>query len=107
MRPTPLRTIADALVITAVVALALSVADRNWPPAAHFVLLLPAGYLFYRLSDDKNLPWWKPIGFLGLFFLLRYLSFGSPEERIMSPGYTLPIFFLAYLGFNRLKKCIN
>lgn len=100
----PIRTIADALVITAVAALSMAfAASTDWPRWAHIITLIPAAYLVSRLSGDRDLPWWKPVGFLGYMILMGFLSSGTPEERIIPTGYTLPIFFLTYLAYTILK----
>jgi hypothetical protein len=100
-----LRTVADALVITAVAALGLAFADStDWPRWFHIITLLPAAYLVSRLSADAALPWWKPVGFVCLFILLGFLSSGPEATRLLPRGATLPIVFLVSLLCSRLER---
>jgi hypothetical protein len=101
---TPLRTIADALVITAVVALGLAFADStDWPRWSHIITLLPAAYLVSRLSADPTFPWWKPVGFVCLIFLLKFLTSGSEATRMLPRGAYIPILFFVVFISSRVE----
>jgi hypothetical protein len=101
----PLRTVADALVITAVAALGFAfAASTEWPRWLHIITLLPAAYLVSRLSTDPVLAWWKPVGFVCLFILLHFLSSGPEATRLLPRGATLPIGIIVVLLCSRLER---
>lgn len=101
----PLRTVADALVITAVAALGFAfAASTDWPRWLHFITLLPAAYLVSRLSADPALPWWKPVGFVCLLILLHFLSSGPQDSRLLPRGATLPIVLIVVLLCRRSER---
>lgn len=104
MKSSP-RTVADALVITAVAALGLAFANStDWPRWLHIITLLPAAYLVSRLSADPALPWWKPVGFVSLFVLLGFLISGTEATRLLPRGAFLPIAFLVVSICYRLER---
>ena len=101
----PLRTVADALVITAVAALGFAfAASTDWPRWLHIITLLPAAYLVAWLSADPALPWWKPVGFVCLLILLYFLSSGPEATRLLPRGATLPIVLVFVLLSSRSER---
>jgi hypothetical protein len=68
--------VGKSILVTLAVALGFSLGSNlGLPSLLQPLCLIPAAYLFYRLSEGTYPAWWKPISFLafmsGILFLLE------------------------------------
>lgn len=64
----------NTVVVTLAVALGFTIGGAVGLPAwLQGFCLLPAGYLFYRLSGDAHPAWWKVIGFLTVLSAITFV----------------------------------